>query len=81
MMDLVVEPDFWVSRMLPEGTIERWLVADGADVKLNDPVVELRIEKSLVELKSPVSGRLTISVPGNSIVEPGTVIGRVSGGV
>jgi len=76
-VDLIVEPDLWVSRMLPEGTIERWLVADGADVEVNDPVVELRIENNLVKLRSPKSGRLTIGAPGNSVVEPGTVVGSV----
>ncbi|MBY0381759.1 MAG: lipoyl domain-containing protein [Xanthobacteraceae bacterium] len=63
--------------MLPEGTIERWLVADGANVEVNDPVVELRIENSLVRLKSPRAGRLKIGAPGNSVVEPGTVVGSI----
>jgi len=77
MANVVVEPDFWVSRMLPEGVIERWIVADGAFVKSGDPLAELRIENNLVELKSPASGRLTTGLPTNSIVEPGMVIGRI----
>jgi len=77
MTDLVVQSGFWVTRMLPEGTVERWLVPDGADVASEDPLVDLRIENQLVRLKSPDTGRLTIYAPQNNIVEPGTVVGRV----
>lgn len=79
MTDLIVQPDLWVSRMLPEGIVEKWLVADGASVASDDPVVDVRIENQLRRLKSPETGRLTIYVRQNSIVEPGTVIGRVDG--
>nr|WP_244598036.1 hypothetical protein [Afipia felis] len=77
MTDLIVQPDLWITRMLPEGIIEKWLVADGATVASDDPVVDLRIENQLRRLKSPSPGRLTIYARPNSIVEPGTVIGRV----
>jgi pyruvate/2-oxoglutarate dehydrogenase complex dihydrolipoamide acyltransferase (E2) component len=77
MADLIVEPDLWISRMLPEGIVEKWLVADGASVASNDPVADLRIENQLRRLKSPEAGRLTIYAHQNSIVEPGTVIGKV----
>jgi len=78
MADLVVSSGFWVTRMLPEGTVEKWLVADGADVASDDPLVDLRIENQLVRLKSPDTGRLTIFAQQNSIVEPGTVVARVN---
>lgn len=77
MTDLVVKPDLWVTRMLPEGIVEKWLVADGAKVASEEPVVDVRIENQLRRLKSPNTGRLTIYVLQNSVVEPGTVIGRV----
>lgn len=58
MTDLVVKPDLWVTRMLPEGTVEKWLVADGAKVASEEPVVDVRIENQLRRLKSPDTGRL-----------------------
>jgi pyruvate/2-oxoglutarate dehydrogenase complex dihydrolipoamide acyltransferase (E2) component len=63
--------------MLPEGIVEKWLVADGANVTSDDPLVDVRIENQLRRLKSPDTGRLTIYAPQNSVVEPGMVIGRV----
>lgn len=77
MVNVSVAPEFWMSRMLPEGTIERWLVADGAIVAKSDPVVDLRIEGELVTLKAPADGRLSIECKRNSIIEPGSVIGHI----
>jgi len=77
MTDLIVQPDLWVNRMLPEGIVEKWLVDDGASVASDDPIVDLRIENKLRRLKSPDTGRLTIYAQQNSVVEPGAVIGRV----
>jgi pyruvate/2-oxoglutarate dehydrogenase complex dihydrolipoamide acyltransferase (E2) component len=77
MAELVVAPEFWMSRMLPEGIVERWLVADGAVVKQDDPVADLRIEGELVKLKAPAAGKLCIDTKVNSIVEPGSVIGHI----
>lgn len=78
MVNLVVAPEFWMSRMLPEGTIEQWLVADGAIVGLHDPIADLRIEGELVKLKAPAAGKLVIDTKRNSIIEPGSVIGHIS---
>ena len=78
MVELVVAPEFWMSRMLPEGIVERWLVSDGTAVKPNDPVVDLRIEGELVKLKAPAGGKLFIDTKANSIIEPGSVIGHIS---
>lgn len=77
MVNLIVAPEFWISRMLPEGMIERWLVADGATVAQHDPVADLRIEGELVTLKAPAAGKLKIDSKRNSIIEPGSVIGHI----
>jgi pyruvate/2-oxoglutarate dehydrogenase complex dihydrolipoamide acyltransferase (E2) component len=77
MVNVIVAPEFWISRMLPEGTIEQWLVADGATVAKSDPVVDLRIEGELVTLKAPAGGKLVIESKRNSIIEPGSVIGHI----
>jgi hypothetical protein len=77
MVELIVAPEFWMSRMLPEGIIERWLAPDGAVVKPNDPVADLLIEGELVRLKAPAGGKLFIDTKTNSIIEPGSVIGHI----
>ena len=77
MVQLVVAPDFWTNRIYPEGLIEDWLVADGAVVRAEQPVAQLRIEGELVTLKAPAAGRLMIDSCKNSPVEPGAVIGHI----
>lgn len=32
MADIVVESDFWMNRIYPEGLMENWLVPDGGTV-------------------------------------------------
>lgn len=78
MVKLVVTPDFWVNRIYPEGLLEEWLVTDGAAVSADQPVVHLRIEGELIELKAPVAGKLKIASHKNSPVEPGAVIGHIA---
>ena len=77
MTDLIVPPDFWVSRIFPEGIVERWLVPDGADVRQKQPLAELRIEGELISLEAPIAGRLVIGAKVNGIVEPGSVVGYI----
>lgn len=78
MVQLVVTPDYWVSRIYPEGLIERWLVPDGAEVQVDQPLAELRIEGDLITLKAPMAGKLLINSRGNGPVEPGSVIGQIN---
>lgn len=77
MVQLVVAPELWVNRIYPEGLIENWLVPDGALVKAEQPVAELRIEGELITLKAPAAGKLAIDSRKNSPVEPGAVIGHI----
>lgn len=77
MVNLVVDPELWKTRLLPEGTLEQWVVPDMANVQKNQPLVELRIENRTVKLKAPAAGRLIIIAHSNSIVEPGAVIGEI----
>ena len=70
MVQLVVAPDFWVTRIYPEGLLEKWLVADGDHVNANQAVAQLRIEGELIELK--------IAAHKNSPIEPGAVIGHIA---
>lgn len=43
---------------LEEGTIVSWLVAEGDDVALNQPLVEVETAKASVEIPSPFAGRI-----------------------
>jgi 2-oxoisovalerate dehydrogenase E2 component (dihydrolipoyl transacylase) len=43
---------------LDEGKIVAWLVAEGDDVQLNQPLVEVETAKAVVEIPSPFAGRI-----------------------
>jgi 2-oxoisovalerate dehydrogenase E2 component (dihydrolipoyl transacylase) len=43
---------------LDEGTIVTWLVSEGDDVSLNQPLVEVETAKAAVEIPSPFAGRV-----------------------
>ena len=75
--DIRLDEDLWATRMLPEGLLERWLVADGALVEAGITVAELLIEGALVGVAAPVSGRLEMLAAVNAVVEPGSIIGRL----
>jgi pyruvate/2-oxoglutarate dehydrogenase complex dihydrolipoamide acyltransferase (E2) component len=78
MQDIKVDEALWASSMLPEGIVERWFIADGADVAAGDLMAEVRIEDALHEITSPASGRLTIIVAANTVVEPGSLLARLA---
>jgi pyruvate/2-oxoglutarate dehydrogenase complex dihydrolipoamide acyltransferase (E2) component len=68
----------WATSMLPEGTVERWFVAQGAIAHAGHSVAEVRIEGALHDIVSPVSGRLTIVAPANNVIEPGSLLATVA---
>ena len=78
MPDIAVDEALWASSMLPEGVVERWLIADGALVKQGEPIARIRIEDALHEIMAPTNGRLTIVLPANSIVEPGSLLAKIT---
>ena len=43
---------------LEDGRIVEWLVAEGAEVELNQPLVEVETAKAAVEIPSPFAGRI-----------------------
>lgn len=78
MVQLVVAPEFWVSRIYPEGVLEKWLTKDGTHVQSGQEIADLRIEGELVKLKAPASGKLVIEARNNGLIEPGSVIGHIA---
>lgn len=43
---------------LPDAEIVEWLVAEGDEVKVDDPIVSMETAKAVVEVPSPYSGRI-----------------------
>jgi pyruvate/2-oxoglutarate dehydrogenase complex dihydrolipoamide acyltransferase (E2) component len=78
MQEIRVDEALWASSILPEGTVVRWLVADGAMVVAGKPIVEIRVEDALYEIAAPASGRLTIAA-ANNVVEPGSLLATLPG--
>ena len=76
-MNLTVSDRLWASSIMPEGCLERWRVADGAMVHLGQALAELTIEDALHEVVAPAAGRLSQSARAHSVVEPGTLLGRL----
>lgn len=65
-----------VGESITEVEIGAWLVAEGAFVKQDEPVVEIESEKATIELPSPASGKLTqILKQTGEAVAVGEVIG------
>jgi pyruvate/2-oxoglutarate dehydrogenase complex dihydrolipoamide acyltransferase (E2) component len=58
-----------VGEGIAEGEVVRWLVAEGAAVKEDDPLVEILTDKANVEIPSPVSGTVMkiLAVPGQLV--------------
>jgi pyruvate dehydrogenase E2 component (dihydrolipoyllysine-residue acetyltransferase) len=60
---------------LTEGEIARWLVAEGDEIKEDDPLVEIATDKTTVEIPSPAGGVVSRILVGEGDVVPvGTVI-------
>ncbi len=68
-----------------EGTtavVKNWLKKVGERVSVNDPVVEIETDKVAVEIAATADGVLSeILLDSGAEVEPGTVLGRIAGGV
>jgi len=58
-----------------EAEIARWLVKPGDTIKLDQPVVEVETDKALVEIPSPVAGRIRdIRVQAGQVAKVGEVL-------
>lgn len=77
MADIKIPDDLWNADETPEGVVANWLYRDGSEVAAGDTVAEIMVEKATMEIASPAAGRLTITVPKDGVVRPGTVIGRI----
>jgi 2-oxoglutarate dehydrogenase E2 component (dihydrolipoamide succinyltransferase) len=63
-------------------TVGKWFKAVGETVALNDPLLEITTDKVTVEIAAPAAGVLVeVLEAEGAAVEPGTVLGRISGDV
>lgn len=70
-----------VGEGLVEAEVARWLVQPGDEVGINDPLVEVETAKVLVELPSPVAGRVVrLLVAAGQVVAVGTPIIEIDDG-
>jgi hypothetical protein len=64
MTDIRVSDSLWTTAMMPEGTIEKWLVTDGARVDKGHAVCVVRVEDALHDInrsrcrRTPRAGRV-----------------------
>ncbi len=70
-------PDVIMPRLsdsMEEGTIVRWLKADGAEVTRGEELVEIETDKATMAYEADFSGTLAIVVPEGAAVSVGTAI-------
>ena len=60
-----------------EGRIARWIVADGAAVKLDQPLFEIETDKASVEVPAPAAGVIAIGVKAGEIVKVGATVATI----
>ncbi len=64
-----------MSLTMQEGTIDRWVKAEGDQMKKNETMMEVETDKVTAELTAPCDGRLVkILVPAGETVSVGTVL-------
>jgi pyruvate dehydrogenase E2 component (dihydrolipoamide acetyltransferase) len=60
---------------LTEGEVARWLVAEGTEIREDDPLVEIQTDKATVEIPSPFEGTvLRILVAEGEVAPVGTAL-------
>jgi pyruvate dehydrogenase E2 component (dihydrolipoamide acetyltransferase) len=69
-----------LSDSMTEGTIVRWLKADGDAVRSGEEIVEIETDKATVGFESEFAGTLAIRAPEGSTVGVGTIIAIVGNG-
>ena len=76
MSTQVIMPQFGES--VVEGTVSRWLIAEGQPVRQDQPLLQITTDKVDTELPAPASGvLLKIFVPEGQTVAKGTVLGVI----
>lgn len=76
MKEIKVPP---LAESLTEGTIAKWLVQEGEEVGINDPIIELETDKVNIEIQAEAAGVLSkvLKVAGTD-VRVGEVLGYIT---
>jgi pyruvate dehydrogenase E2 component (dihydrolipoamide acetyltransferase) len=62
---------------MEEGTLCRWIIADGGEVKRGELMFEMETEKVSLEVEAEHEGTLKQLVPEGAVLKPGDVVGAV----
>lgn len=68
----------WRNSMLPEGILQRWVVADGDTARAGHAIAQVRIEGALHDVVAPATGRLAISAPALAVIDPGLLLATLA---
>jgi len=68
-----------LSDSMEEGTILKWLKADGDEVARGEPLAEIETDKATLTYESDAGGVLTIVAPAGETLPIGSVIARLEG--
>jgi pyruvate dehydrogenase E2 component (dihydrolipoamide acetyltransferase) len=66
-----------LSISMEEGKVLSWLVANGAEVRAGQPVVEVETDKATMEVEAPADGRIRIVVEEGASVGVESVIAEI----
>ena len=64
-----------VGMTMEEGTLTKWVVADGASVKRGDVIFEMETEKVQMEIEAEADGALKHLAAEGDVLHPGEVVG------
>jgi pyruvate/2-oxoglutarate dehydrogenase complex dihydrolipoamide acyltransferase (E2) component len=63
---------------MTEGRLAEWLIANGAQVAVGDPIYSIESDKSVQEVESPAAGTIEILVEADETYAVGTLIARIA---
>lgn len=69
-----------LSDTMEEGTVLRWLKADGDAVAKGEPLVEIETDKATMTVEAPESGTLHIIAAEGDVLDVGAPIAAIGGG-
>ena len=76
MVEAIVMPE--LGQTVSGGTIAAWLVAEGAEIELGDPLLTVDTDKTSLDVECAAEGvLLKVLFPEGAEVESGTIIAYV----
>ena len=66
-----------VGEGITEGNVKKWLVLDGETVHEDQSIVQIETDKAVVNIPSPVNGKIKIAIKENTVVKIGTTLAYI----